>query len=91
MATRRRRASGFGRDGDTISEAVGAMTARARRGAVGAGARAGLSGRAARRAASDRWGLLSVISDLKIILKENSSKQIARKLENSGKIHGGRK
>jgi hypothetical protein len=33
----------------------------------------------ARRATSDGWGPLSVISELKIIPKENSSKQIARK------------
>jgi hypothetical protein len=32
-----------------------------------------------------------VISELKIIPKENSSKQIARIEKNSGKIHGGRK
>jgi hypothetical protein len=33
----------------------------------------------ARRASSDRWDPLSMISELKIIPKENSSKQIARK------------
>jgi hypothetical protein len=42
-------------------------------------------------ATADRWGLLSVISELKITPKEIISNQIVGIEKNSGKIHRGRK
>jgi hypothetical protein len=80
--------------GEAVGEAVGTTAARVRLseqrrrargmalsgdgGAGEAGAVGRERGMLSRRAAPDRWGPLSVIFELKITPKENSSKQKAR-------------